>query len=64
MRTPGLVFVGDPHSRLAANDVATGASVWQYTAGPDAEIWSTREGLSVRDVICFGAGAAILCRKS
>ena len=64
MRTPGLVFVGDRHSRLTAVDVSTGTSVWQYTAGPDAEIRSTLGGLCVRDVICFGAGAAILCRKS
>jgi hypothetical protein len=64
MRTPRLVFVGDLQSRLTAIDVATGTSVWQYTAGPDAEIRSTLGGLSARDVICFGAGAAILCCES
>jgi outer membrane protein assembly factor BamB len=58
MRTPRLVFVGDRHSRLTAIDVATGTSVWQFTAGPDAEIWSTLGGLSVRDVIFFGADLA------
>jgi hypothetical protein len=64
MRTPGLVFVGDLQSRLTAVDGATGTSVWPYTAGPDAEIWSTLGGLSVRDMIRYGAAAAILCRKS
>jgi hypothetical protein len=64
MRTPGLVFVGDRHSRLTAIDVATGTSVWQYTAGPGAEIWFTLGGLCVRAMICFGAGGAIRCRKS
>jgi len=66
MRTPGLVLVGDRHSRLTASaiDVATGTSVWQYTAGPGAEIWSTVGGLCVRDMICFGTGAAIRCRNS
>ncbi len=68
MGTPGLVFVGDLHSRLTAVDVATGTSVWQRTGGSDAEIRSTLGGQFVRDVtvtvICFGAGAAILCRKS
>jgi hypothetical protein len=64
MRTPRLVFVGDLQSRLTAVDTATGTSVRPYTAGPGAEIWSTLGGLSVRDVICYGAGAAILCRES
>jgi hypothetical protein len=64
MRTPGLVFVGDRHSRLTAIDVATGTSVWPYTAGPGAEIRSTLGGLCERDMICYGAAAAIRCRKS
>ena len=64
MRTPGLVFVGNLQSRLAAIDVATGTSMRRYTACPHAEIWSTLGGLSQRDMICFSAGAAIPCRKS
>ena len=64
MRPPGLVFVGDLQSRLTAVDGATGTSVWQYTAGPDAEIRSTLGGLCVRDVICFGAGTAIPSREA
>ena len=64
MRTPGLVFVGNLQSRLTAIDVATGTSMWRYTACPHAEIWSTLGGLSQRDMVCFSAGAAIPCRKS
>ena len=40
-------------------DVATGTSVWQGTAGPDAEIWSPQGGQSLCDVICFGTAVVV-----